>query len=316
MRKLLVFVLLLLVSCQYAQVSRKVPQLPAIRTGTQGLELSFNPGSQTDIIMCKEVEVFLDITNKGAFDVENGKLSWIVEDQFLKPLFEKQQSFPPEGKLEGKNDFNPQGGVYRTSFKARSLTLPSQLEMYSSPLILQACYPYRTLASVPVCVDPDVRGVNKQKPCTPKTISLSGGQGAPVAVTRVETLMLPEGNKVRPMFKIFVQNLGSGVVVKEDDIDDACSVSRGLVSEDLQKFASFVAPKVDLQERVLNCEPVPVRIELGKESDFVCESDHLYEVGEGTFSTILNVELDYGYINTVVAPVTITRLPRQPACGK
>jgi hypothetical protein len=268
--------------------------------------------------MCSQGEALVELRNTGAWDIENGVYTWIIEDQYLAPLNERSKEF----SLKGKTQFDPLGGFDASHrLKFRSLVLPRQLETYFSPLILQACYPYRTWASVPVCVDPDVRNIMKQKPCVAGPVALSGGQGAPVAVTRVETSMLPlpEGNKVQPVFAIFVQNMGYGSVVRESDFELACKAGEKVGREKLLPFADVY---VELQERKLDCKPVDeetkrsvVRIESGQESKFVCQSpDMVYDMSAGTFSTVLTVELRYGYVNTATFPVTITRLPQQKEC--
>ena len=307
MRKLVIF-LLLLVSCQLVQL-RKTPELlPSVRVGTSSLEIAFSPASSSNVFMCNQGEVFVELRNTGATNIEDGFYTWIVEDQFLKPLTARQGKF----SLKGKDEYNPIGGINTSiRLKVQSLDLPEQLDSYSSPLVFQSCYAYSTAASVPVCVDPDIRDSVKNKACKSGTVSLSGGQGAPVAVTKVESAMvpLPEGNKVQPMFAVFVQNLGYGQVVQSKDVEAACKAG----GESLLPFADVT---VELQSKKLDCKPVPVRIEAGTETKFVCKSPDLYDMSTGTFSSVLTVELNYGYVNTAVFPVTVTRLPQQEACLK
>lgn len=308
MRKLAI-ILLLLVACQYVQIpTKRIQAPPEIYKGTSGLEVSFNPASTADILMCKQAEVIVGLKNTGAYKITDGKYVWIIEDQFLNAIDPRQKTF----SLDGKSEFNNVGGFDQKSFKMKNTGLPTQLESYPSPVIFQACYNYQTLASAPVCIDPDIQNLVKQKPCRAQPVTLSGGQGAPLAVTKVETLMVPEGNKVRPMFRIYVQNLGTGQVIAEEDVNAACSFSKERAKSE---FISWAKPYVELQERALKCAPEPVRIETGKETRFVCDrEDLLYGLAEGTFSTVLSIELKYGYINTALFPLTITRLGTQPAC--
>jgi len=313
MRKL-VFVLLLLVACQLMQPRTKMPDIPpSVRVGTTSLEIAFNPSSTGSMFMCQPGDVLVELRNTGAFDIENGRYTWIVEDQFLRPLNERQKEF----SLKGKDQFNPIGGFdAKTRLRLQSLDLPKGLESYSSPLILQACYPYRTWASVPVCVDPDIRGMNKNKPCKAEPIMLSGGQGAPVAITKVESSMvpLPDGNRVQPMFAVFVQNMGYGQVVAPSDVELACKGGKDSARDKLLPFAEV---SVELQDQHLKCTPSPARIETGTETKFVCRRDDLmYDMSTGTFSSVLTVELKYGYVNTAVFPITITRLPNQKSCSE
>ncbi len=317
MRKLAVL-LLLLISCQVMQPRAKVPELPpSVRVGTSSLEIAFNPASTSSLFMCGPGEVFVELRNTGAWNIENGFYTWIVEDQFFKPLSVKQNNF----SIIGKSQYNQIGGFSAsTRMKFESLDLPKQLESYSSALIFQACYPYRTWASVPVCVDPDVRGFSKNKPCKAENVVLAGGQGAPVAITKVETSMVPTPDgRVRPSFAVFVKNMGYGQVVRENDVELACGSGKEMNRDKLLPFADVY---VELQERALSCVPVDkatgksvARIE-AEETKFVCTSpDMVYDMSAGTFSTVLTVELKYGYVNTAVFPVTASKLPGQDACG-
>ncbi len=319
MRKL-VFLLLLLVACQLTQPRAKIPDIPAsVRVGTSSLEIAFNPASTNSLFMCGQGEVFVELRNTGAWNVKDGFYTWIVEDQFFKMLGARQNNF----SIEGKSQYKPVGGfTANTRLKFESLDLPKQLESYSSAFIFQACYPYRTWASVPVCVDPDVRGFSKNKPCKAEPVVLAGGQGAPVAITRVETSMVPTPDgKVRPSFAFFVQNLGYGSVVRESDVELACGSGEKM---DRDKLLPFADVYVELQEEPLKCMPVfkdtdksVVRIEEGVETKFVCTNpDAVYDMSAGTFSTVLTVELRYGYVNNAVLPVVVSKLPDQDSCSR
>ncbi len=304
--KKIIFVLLLLVACM-GPIQKKVPQSYEVMTGTSALEVSFNPNSMRELLMCQQANVLVDMKNTGTLDIEGGLWSFILEEQTLQPIKEKQKSFD----LEGKSQFNPRGGVAQFEFKVQNVGLPEQLESYDSPLILQACYTYKTSAGVQVCVDPDTKNVNSQKPCRAEPVSLSGGQGAPVAITRVEPLMVPVGNKVSPKFAVYAQHVGLGTIVTEEGAELACTGGE----ESKARLSSYATVKADLQGRPLSCTPNPVRFEAGKEVRFICDNEEAkFGSAEGTFTSILNVELSYGYVNTAVLPMKITRLAGQKAC--
>lgn len=304
--KKIIIAFLLLTACQLGP-GTSIPVPPDIYIGTSALEASFNPSSNNNIYMCRQSKVLVDVRNTGAFDIENGIYSFIFEEQVLKSLDEKQVRF----SLEGKSVFNPPGGRDQLQFRLENIGLPEQLETYNSPLIFQSCYKYKTFASAPICIDPDVQNLNQRKACLPQPVTLGGSQGAPVAITQVDSIMIPEDDKVRPVFAVYVQHVGTGRIVTEEGADVACTAA-----EDVgQKLLSLADVTVKLQGRELACSPDPVAIEIGQEAMFVCEDDKLYGLAEGTFSTVLEVELSYGYFNTLVLPITITRLPGQGACN-
>ncbi len=306
MKKIVVILLLILVGCQFARLPVKKTPVPELAVGTSALEVIFNPASMSNILMCQEADVLVGTRNAGVFDVQDGIYALIAEEQALKPIGDKQKAF----SLAGRTQFNPPGGFDQVLFKLKSVGLPEQLESYSSPVIFQACYRYKTFAAGPVCIDPDVRNLNPRKPCKAGLVALTGGQGAPVAVTKVESAMVPEGDRVKPVFSISVQHLGTGSVITEEGVAVACTSGR----EAGALLASFAKVDVRLQNRKLKCSPEPVRLEQGKESRIDCEGDELYGIAQGTFSSILSIELSYGYVNNAVLPITITRLPGQKAC--
>ncbi|VVB81832.1 Uncharacterised protein [uncultured archaeon] len=196
------------------------------------------------------------------------------------------------------------------SFKFKSVGLPEEFSSLDSTLIFQACYPYKTTASVPVCIDPDISGLVKNKPCTAKPVALSNGQGGPVGVTKVSSVMAPEEGRVRPYFEISIQNLGRGTVFAKDAVLLACLGGPGAFN------LSEVGVRATVQNNELICTPGVVRLDPGKESTAICKfAEAKYGAESGTFSTVLNVELDYGYKEVVAWPVAVVRLPGQASCA-
>ncbi len=304
--KLAVLFLLLLASCQLGGLTKTtVPKEVPVFTGTAGLEPVFNSASMNNILMCQQADVYVDMKNSGASDIVDGTYMFIAEDQYLLPLSERSQKF----SLAGKSQFNPKGEFDQIHFRVKNTGILPQFESYQSDLIFRACYKYNTFASAQVCIDPDIANLNPRKTCRAFPVVLSGGQGAPVAVTRVESLMVPEGDSVHPVFAVYVQQVGMGSVVKTAGADFACTGGGGPL------LANYAVPHASIQNMDLKCEPNEVRVEPGKESRFICErGDMLFGPSEGTFNTILSIQLDYGFVNSVGLPLTITRLPNQKPC--
>jgi len=306
--KRIFIILLLLAGCAAFEPDRRMPELPEIYVGTTGLQVSINPASTKEVLMCKDVNVFIDVFNLGAFPDENGKLNgkyaFIVEEQWLKPLNDKTGTI----EVKGRSQYNPRGELQKIRFQLTNegRGLPPQLETYDSPVIFQVCYPYQTLASVPICIDPDIQNLNPRKVCRSQPLQLQGGQGAPVEVTRVETRMVPEGDEVKPYVALYIRNAGRGKVIKPEAATAACGPRAGDLSAE-------VSVNVQLQGVQLDCQQI-VRLEKNEEAKIICTGTQSFGIGAGTFSSVLSIQLDYGYIDTVVLPVTITRLPGQ-VCG-
>ncbi len=305
MRKVL-FLLLFLVACQMVPSQlpfgkQQVKALPNILSGTSALQASFNKNSMSNIYMCQQANVFVDLKNAGASNISGAAYIFISEEQYLKPLDKKSGVF----SLEGKSLYNPNGGIAQLSFKLENKGLPPQLESYSSPLIFQACYKYQTVANAQICIDPDISNLKRGKVCSVQPVSLSGGQGAPVAVVRVEPLMVPEKDKVKPMLAVYVKNLGDGAVISQENAELACSGKKVTLS-------STVALRAEMFGVELDC-PDSVRLEPQGETRIICSSTALSSSAD-TFSTVLLVQLDYGYVTTAVLPVSINAIAEQKPC--
>ena len=65
-----------------------------------------------------------------------------------------------------------------------------------------------------------------------------------------------------------------------------------------------------LQGVAMDCQK-SVTIMPGQESRIICQSTKPYGLDAGTFSTLLNIELSYGYVSAAVLPMTVTRVSGQ-----
>jgi hypothetical protein len=301
--KKFILILLLLSACQLIPSQTGLPKVVDVRTGTSALDVVFTPGTLSDIFMCGQSDVNLQIRNIGAFDIEKGYYIWIYEPQYFMPLTETSNLFD----LKGKSIFNPMGDPALVSFKLKNTGLDKQFDLLDSDLAFRACYAYRTSADVQVCIDPDVQGLNHNKPCVAQPITFSGGQGGPVGVTKVVSYMDPKGDLVSPAFDIYLQHLGAGQVVSKDGAALACTSGKAV---GINKVS--VTPKI--QDFVLTCTPNPVLLEQGVDARVFCKTDASYGLNSGTFTTVLHVDLDYGYVTSAVLPLTVSRLPGQKNC--
>jgi len=301
---LLSLTLILLANCTLGPTQQNLP--PAFEaTGTQGLVITPNSASQTNIIMCQSANLIIDIHNNGVFDIPDGIYTTIAEEQHLTlEKGTKQKSFT----IEGRSAYNPQGGIAQATFKLRNSGLPEQVDTYNTPFIFQTCYPYATHAAAPVCIDPDISNLNPNKVCKTTPVSLSGGQGAPIAVTLVEPRMIPEENTITPTFIIHIQNVGAGRVLSLDSFSSACG------GAERKKLASTVRVSAELQDEQLSCSPEELTLDQD-DPKILCQSTHAHPLSEGTYSSLLNINLDYGYTTTASIPLTINRLPGQKPCS-
>ncbi len=268
----------------------------------------------------------IDLQNKGAYDLVGGYLalglerdylqfgSWNLED---KPQFSQidvagqRVTF----NLLGKSQLDPLGE--RTVASATVVPLPVDplTEQHTTTVIVTACYPYSTEASAQICVDTDVYSMKAtDKVCKPGTVTLSGGQGAPVAVTSVEERILSSGGEyVRPQFVIHVRNVGRGTVVRTDKVETACSSAR-LSDEDRAKFFNSVAleelrfSEFSLSGGNFECVPMEIKLKDGEGFAKCTLKSELLSTSRDAYATSLFIRLRYGYFQTIAKDILLERL--------
>jgi hypothetical protein len=176
-------------------------------------------------------------------------------------------------------------------------------------LYLTTCYDYRTEFSQNICIDSDVYNLNKDKACTPQNIALSSGQGAPVAVTKIETRIIfkSQENTIQPQFTIHLKNMGQGNIINRNNIHSICS-SQSIGIEELNVI-SLEAEIFGLSGNIqLDCKPKnPIKIK-DKSTKVVCTSPESLSTEAGTYLSPIHITLDYGYTTTISKDITIKRL--------
>ena len=192
-------------------------------TGTGGLEMSFAPGTPPPIVYANandEIPLIIELRNKGAEPIRQGAIQLFMtgfDPNIVHGLSTAPMAAPVNSDLPPVSEFNSEGGFdvfgSKGEFSIRDVYLPPATDHYTPTLNLIACYPYATHASATICIDPDPYSIEQEsKICQVNDISLSGGQGAPLVVTKIEHEIVP-GQKM--MFKIHVENKGNGRVVSD-----------------------------------------------------------------------------------------------------
>lgn len=186
-----------------------------IYVGTKGVVMKFltdAPPQKTFATTGQRYDLALEIANRGTFPLR-GRL-------YLSGFDPNIINFPPVvdvptlqcgvREIFPRSRSTPDGGLCVEEFQAQ-LNMQPVADVYDAPLLATLIYPYVTDANVVMCVDPDVYRVRvTKKACTMTAISPSGGQGAPVAVTRVEPTAIGDG---KVMFRIHIANVGGGEIV-------------------------------------------------------------------------------------------------------
>ncbi len=286
--------------------------------GTLGLEMRFaknNPprevfftGSGTPFT------VVVELRNRGATRIENGYLyisgydKNIIQQTILSP---SGANYPIQFDIEPVTNFNPEGGYEIVEFENAIINWPPGTDSYRPVFRASACYQYETVANPVVCIDPHpFSSLIEDKPCRVRNKYDFNGQGAPVAITRVEQ----EGTEEVVHFRIHIQNMQVRGVVYDKDRYDPSYGSEGscpfnLKYTDINKIyydnpTPFFSGDSATKPQLIECKPQsPVRLVDNKAVIF-CKFA-LPDTLEEIYQTPLTITLRYGYLNYEEQQVTI-----------
>ena len=305
---LLLLVLAFLVSACLPGVSQtdkeKTDLMVAYRTGTQGLNLQFASNlPPTRLFDTEPFSAVVEIENRGAFTV-GGPFDKIYLSGFdpsiITGVLEWGENIP---NIEGKTQFITQGGMDIVGFKGSIAPLgPRNIDKYPVRILATACYEYETIATAPICIDPNPYApTTRQKICTPGPVSLGGGQGAPIAVNLIEVDPSPD----RTRFKIHIQNVGGGDVFRSgvDNLQKCSPFTEGLDFEkiDFVELRDVIVSGVSIKS---TCKPLDdnhIRLTNGQGVVY-CE---LVTRGQDAYTTPISITLAYGYKNSVFKDIEI-----------
>lgn len=294
------FILLILLSA--CDPSEKLPSTnDEVFRGSDGLNMNFIVNAPPpEIYPNQQFRTGITIRNLGAKYAADGYLLIGYEEDYMTLAQENIQSI----YLEGRTLANIYGEEEKYFFDFESKNVDDQSTHHRSTIFATTCYGFKTDAAAQICVDTDIYNEKQgQKICSAQDISLND-QGAPVAIKKIEQDMLPMGDdKVKPIFKIYIKNVGDGQVVARNSIAKACS------SEPLsrQDDIGVVTVDVKLGTTPLTCSPIPMHLE--RDTDYVrCWLEEGISTNFITYQSFLQIHLEYGYMTTRSRDVDIRRV--------
>jgi len=273
--------------------------------GVQGIEINFVNNAPPDkIYEGDSMDIAVEVRNKGAYPENKnfkGKLELSGFDpSSIKGSWDGGNNMPTD--LEGKNQYNQEGDYAVMTYKDRDgVHVPFDADFYEPNILVHSCYKYKTIADAMVCIDSDpYEVVEEKKVCNIHDVSLSGGQGAPIAVTKIEE----EVGSNQIYFRIYVNNAGGGSVMLPRAYSD-CPFDVDF--QELDKVAAKIKLPYDASP---DCSPKgtasdPIRLDGG--------SGHIFckfkkPATDSAYTTSLNIELDYVYSSSVSKQIRIINI--------
>ena len=243
---------------------------PDLRIGFYGMTLEFLKGSPpVKIFEGDSFPVTIKVKNNGAYSIKESNpavISLGVEKDYTKNVKLEQYSgtsIPIYGSyafeeqnahfvIGGRTQINPRGGEEIIIYKLEAGKIDPKSEAHLSTVIATLCYPYETILDSTICVDTDINNLRPiKKVCNMQDLIFNNGQGAPVAITKIEMNMLPTETleKITPQFLIYVENKGNGLVIKNEAVFDYC-----IRSETKHEDLNIVYVDAYLSGKRLNCQ--------------------------------------------------------------
>ncbi len=305
--------------------------IPETYVGVLGVDASFAPESVPNLVSSgSSSNVVLLITNKGAEPADLSSIIVTVRDtkgmfRFDKPvinggeikdLLGEGSESKTTGKLAGKSS-NTVGSL--DSITLKPSVIGEAKDAVSTGILATICYAYNTLLTANVCVDASSYTFQKiRKPCDPKLALSFASQGAPVAVKKIETITERSGNSVTPKFKIYVGNVGNGLIIDKDSLDLFCTDKPTDSKDKINRvwIDSVYLGDSTNEDNKLSCSNVgkdgkqlPIVVSKDPTKNFVlCTYTKGFSEDSGTFATPLRIKLSYGYTATSnPVPVTVEK---------
>ncbi len=266
------------------------------RLGYGGLEVEIMPESlAVDWYEGEDVTLFLNMKNTGSEDIINSKIV-VGTQRDIVSNNNPVRNFAFEGLRK-----NPYGDQINEPFDL-TIGAISATDMQETNIAISYCYPYKTIASLPVCIKSDLTNsyddIEMPAYCDLDTYVFSGGQGAPVTITQVTPRMIPSQGGVTPSFEIVVENHGSGRIVNQNVYEDACS-GKGI---GMENYGVIDISGIYLGNEVLSCTRSKLRIDESTSGSDYYDSYKSIVKCKGSFInkgtpkvTELQINLKYGY---------------------
>lgn len=285
-------------------------------TGTDGVILNFlDQAPPQEVFEKSEFDLQVDLSNKGSFSLADGYRGIInvkYEPYYVTPLtanYAGQNLYVNKNNIQlyGKSYYFPKGEEnYFALDRFIANPLQGSFEKRKTEFDISLCYPYQTQFVDEICVDTDPQGMSpRKKVCTSKDKSYSGGQGAPIAITAVESNMVPRGVYIQPQFLIHLEHKGDGTfsllrLEKDAKGNEGCGTVQ---TDDVGK----ISIQAQLGVNDLVCKPDIVYFRDNK-ATVECQLPEKSITGTGAnYMTSLAVQLSYLYTQQYSKEITIKR---------
>jgi len=266
----LCFILLFITACSQTEENSLETNY---RQGYQGVDINLL-APHDSVYENTEPLLELEISNLGAYDIEQGEFSVTgFNSKYLELLEDETISLIPknENMFLGKNVLNPSGSTHPFYFRLKTKLIPFGKDLHQENFFLLANYNYKTELITNICLNTNqynLAGANCEVPREPIRLN---GQGSPLAITQIQEIITP-GSNPKVDFIFTLENKGQG------------------------KISQAVLEQAKLGHLPLNCERREIKFDENEyqiqEHILICSQ----EIKEfPSYETTLNLEFSFNY---------------------
>ena len=266
--------------------------------GTDGLVIEFVENMPpSEAWEGEEFPVGIELRNKGAYNIPHLRL--ILTNAQMDYINIKEANWHNIDNFEGKSLRNAEGAYEVKTFEVGNIGLPEDREAWNFLFKASACYQYETLGSVDICISPGKEGYmeTRDEACQVEDKTVSSGQGAPIAVTKVEEriIKVPGSYDTYELQLIITyENKGLGLLTSLDNYLKKCNNEAVSYAE-----LADVAYTVWLSgETLTECREPKLDIGDINKATIFCKT--IIDTRAGSYTTPLIINLSYGYVTNDV----------------
>ncbi|MEM3126798.1 MAG: hypothetical protein QW331_01885 [Candidatus Woesearchaeota archaeon] len=291
---------LVVVGCQPTSQKDDLTIRENVYVGTKGLEMTFVPGyPQSRLYDTQQLNVLVELRNKGIEDL-TGTLTLEGFDPNIIRFDENTIRKRQFGTLRKKTSYDPEGGFQLAEFSSKEIRLPEGVDSYRPRIIVTSCYPYKTIAGVEICVDPNPFAIGQEKVCRPGAYSANEGQGSPLSVNSV----VVDSTQSKVLLRIKIGNKGGGRTINRDSLGK-CPSELQFSDLDVVNYRVTIGGS----QEPLRCTPERTVRLFNEQTTISCEGTIPPGTGNA-YKTTITVTMDYGYKQSLSRDIEIIRAPR------
>lgn len=237
------------------------------KTGYKGLVVtSIKNAPPKEIYAGSNIKVGIRLENLGAYEATNGKIQLSGFDKTYLSFFKTEETLET---MEGKSAINPIGSITFKEFEGK-VYLPEGIKEHSEKFNIVTSYDYTVELNYDACINPHIYELSSEKnACKIKDTASFSGQGAPIAIEKVDEIVFP-GNKPKVEFRLHFKNKDKG------------------------KVTNLMIEEGKLGNQMILCSPMGLDLEKG-EKIVVCQAPLQ---NQNVYTTTLFVKATFSYETT------------------